>query len=185
MINLIELAMRIKSARKEKGMTLDVLSSRSGVAKGIISKVENFRVTPSLPSIVNIAAALKIPLTELFKGLDKAAETCVVRKSEIKHIERNEEDSNIEYYDLANPRPNRRMDPLELIIPPGGGRTTAMTHEGEEFLRVLEGQVTIHLNDEEHLLGSGDSIYFDAEIPHNVTNDGKIEARVLCVFLAR
>lgn len=177
--------MRIKSARKEKGMTLDVLSSRSGVAKGIISKVENFRVTPTLPSIVNIAAALDIPLTELFEGLDKEVETCVVKKNETKQIERNAEDSNIEYYDLAHPRPNRRMDPLELVIPPGGGRQSAMSHEGEEFLRVLQGQINFNLNGVNHVLKSGDSIYFDAEVPHNVLNDTKKEARVLCVFLAR
>ena len=133
MVNLVELATRVKTARKTKGMTLDQLAERSGLAKGILSKVENFRVTPSLPSIIKIAAALDIPLEKLFEGLDQKPITSIVRKSEVKEVERDSEESTIRYFDIAHPRANRKMDPFELIVPAGGGRKMPMTHEGEEF----------------------------------------------------
>ncbi len=187
MINLIELATRIKAARKEKGMTLDALSTRSGVAKGIISKVENFRVTPSLPSIVKIAGALNIPLEKLFEGIgvENDNSSCIVKKSERKEVERDSECSSIRYFDMAPSRSWRKMDPFELSVPAGGGRTEPMHHEGEEFLTVLEGNIDFQLGEEKHHLEQGDSAYFNAEIPHCVQNSGKSDARLLCVFLER
>ncbi len=183
MVNLVELATRVKTARKTKGMTLDQLAERSGLAKGILSKVENFRVTPSLPSIIKIAAALDIPLEKLFEGLDQKPITSIVRKSEVKEVERDSEESTIRYFDLAHPRANRKMDPFELIVPAGGGRKMPMTHEGEEFLHVVEGKVVFELDDELLNLEAGDSIYFDAEIPHCLRNDSKKDAKVICVFM--
>jgi len=185
MLNLVELATRLKTARKGLGLTLDELAERSGLAKGVLSKVENFRVTPSLPSIIKLSSALNIPLEKLFEGLDKKPITCIIRKDDRKQIERNPEKSNIEYYDLAHLRPNRRMDPFELIIPAGGGRKKMLSHEGEEFLRVIKGSLTFKINEEEQTLEEGDSIYFDAENPHCLYNTTKKDAVVVCVFLGR
>ena len=169
------------------GLTLDELAERSGLAKGILSKVENFRVTPSLPSIIKIAAALEIPLEKLFEGLslEQTATAGVVKKEERKEVERDKEVSSIRYFDLAPNRPQRKMDPFELVIPPGGGRDKPMQHEGEEFLTVLSGRVNLRIDDLDHVLKAGDSVYFNAEVPHCVQNAGKREARVLCVFLER
>ncbi|MFC4991911.1 helix-turn-helix domain-containing protein [Rubritalea tangerina] len=185
MVNLVELATRVKSARKERGYTLDELAKRADIGKGMLSKVENFRVTPSLPTIIKVAAALEIPLEKLFEGLDKKTEAKVVRKGESKAVDRDSEHSSIAYFDLAHPRPNRKMDPFELSIPPGGGREQPMSHEGEEFLRVLEGTVHLRIDEREHEMHAGDSIYFDAEVPHCLQNPTEEEARVLCVFLER
>lgn len=185
MVNLVELASRVKTARKERGYTLDELAKRAELGKGMLSKVENFRVTPSLPTIIKIAAALEIPLEKLFEGLDRKTETNVVKKGESKEVDRDSEHSSIRYFDLAHTRPNRKMDPMELHIPPGGGRAQPMSHEGEEFLTVLEGSISLLINDDEHLMSEGDSIYFDAESPHCVQNPSDKEARIICVFLER
>lgn len=187
MLNLVELAARVRERRKKIGLTLDEVAERSGVAKGILSKVENFRVTPSLPSIIKIAAALEIPLETLFEGLslDQSETVEVVAKEDRKEVERDREYSSIRYYDLAHKRTQRKMDPFELVIPPEGGRRKPMQHEGEEFLTVLAGRVNLRIGDEEHSLKAGDSVYFNAEVPHCVQNPTKREARVLCVFLER
>ncbi|MGB0774475.1 MAG: cupin domain-containing protein [Akkermansiaceae bacterium] len=187
MLNLVELATRVKNGRKSLGLTLDEVSERSGLAKGLLSKVENFRVTPSLPSIIKIAAALDIPLEKLFEGLslENVATAGVVTKADRKEVERDRECSSIRYYDLAHNRAQRKMDPFELHIPVGGGREKPMQHEGEEFLTVLEGTVNLLLGDENHKLEVGDSIYFNAEVPHCVQNAGETDARILCVFLER
>ena len=181
-INLVGLATRIKAARKSRSWTLDQLSEKTGLGKGLLSKVENFRVTPSLPTVAKISSALNMPLEQLFVGLDEDNSLCIVRKEEKKEVQRNVEDSSIGYFDLAHERGDRRMDPFELVIPVGGGREVQMSHEGEEFLTVVEGEVSFTIDDEEHVLSPGDSVYFNAETKHCVQNRGKGEAKLLCVF---
>jgi transcriptional regulator with XRE-family HTH domain len=69
-INMIELAQRLKRIRIQREYTLEDVASRAGLTRGWLSKVENFRVTPSLPALANIAGVLGVSLSELFEGLD-------------------------------------------------------------------------------------------------------------------
>lgn len=183
MVNLVELATRIKAARKAQNLTLDQVAKRAELGKGLISKVENFRVTPSLPSVARIAAALNIPLEKLFEGLDSKPSISIVRREDKKEVERNQENSTIQYFDLAFPRPNRGMDPLKLKIPAKGGRREQLPHEGEEFMHVISGDITFNIDDTEYQLSSGDSVYFNAETPHSLINESDEECHIICVFL--
>lgn len=184
-MNLVELAQRIRNARVARGLTLDQVSEASGLGKGLLSKVENFRVTPTLPTLAKLSETLGVKLSELVDGLDEKPRLCVVRRGERKIVERDRGDSNIVYQSLAHGRANRAMDPFELVIPAHGGRQQAMPHEGEEFLIVLKGKVQFEFNGRVESLSEGDSVYFDAETDHRVFNVTNKEARVLCVFLER
>jgi len=184
-MNLVELAQRIRAARVARGLTLDHVSAASGLAKGLLSKVENFRVTPTLPTLAKLCEALGIKLSELVAGLDQKPRLCVVRRNQRKTIERDASQSNIVYHSLAHGRANRAMDPFELVVPPRGGRKQAMPHEGEEFLTVLQGRVEFEFDGKVQSLAEGDSVYFDAETDHRLFNVTDKKARVLCVFLER
>ncbi|MGC4014730.1 MAG: cupin domain-containing protein [Luteolibacter sp.] len=184
-MNLVELASRIRAARLSRGFTLERLSEISGLGKGLLSKVENFRVTPSLPTLARLCDALGIRLSELVDGLDEKPNLSIIHKAERKVVERNNDQSDILYHSLAHGRPDRSMDPFELTIPAGGGRQEPMPHEGEEFLTVLEGSVEFEFDGKTHTMSAGDSAYFDADIPHRVFNPSKEDARILCVFLGR
>ena len=184
-MNLVELAQRIRAARIAKGLTLDQVSESSGLGKGLLSKVENFRVTPTLPTLAKLCETLGVKLSELVDGLDKKPKLCVVRRRQRKTIERDGGVSNIVYQSLAHGRASRAMDPFELVVPPRGGRRQAMPHEGEEFLIVLKGRVEFEFDGEVQSLAEGDSLYFDAETDHRLFNVTDKEARVLCVFLER
>ncbi|MCU0795592.1 MAG: cupin domain-containing protein [Akkermansiaceae bacterium] len=184
-MNLVELATRIKTVRLSKGYTLDRVAELSGLQKGLLSKVENFRVTPSLPTLAKLSEALGMKLSELFEGLDEKPRISIVRSAERKDVERNRDQSDIEYASLAHKRPDRNMDPFLLRVPAGGGRREAMPHEGEEFLTVVKGHVSFEYDGEVVELHEGDSAYFDAEVDHRVFNPGTEDASVLCVFLGR
>lgn len=181
-MNLVELGQRIRALRTERGMTLDEVVARSGLTKSWLSKVENFRVTPSLPGLIQIAEGLGVPVSKLLEGLEVRPTFVVVRRGDGLQIARDREVSNITYEALAHERPDRAMDPFVLTVPAGGGRTKAMSHEGEEFLRVLTGKVRFHYGDNVHDLAAGDSLYFDASTPHRLTNPTAKPAEVLCVF---
>jgi transcriptional regulator with XRE-family HTH domain len=184
-MNLVELAQRIRSSRVARGLTLDEVSERSGLGKGLISKVENFRVTPTLPTLAKLCETLGIKMSDLVEGLDKRPKLLMTRRGERKLVERDSGQSSIVYHSLAHGRAVRAMDPFELLVPAGGGRAQSMPHEGEEFLLVLKGKVEFEFDGELMSLNEGDSLYFDAESDHRVFNITDKDARVLCVFLER
>ncbi|QDU57041.1 helix-turn-helix domain-containing protein [Aeoliella mucimassa] len=182
-MNLVELAQRIKQLRMEKRLTIEQLATRTGLTRSWLSKVENFRVTPSLPALFKIAADLEVRLSELVEGLDQCPELCLVRRDEGKVIDRDPSpENNTKYESMAHPRQTRAMDPFLLTIPAHGGRQQSLTHEGEEYLMVLEGKARFYYGDETYELDSGDSLYFDGSTPHRVENPFDETAKVLCVF---
>lgn len=181
-MNLVELAQRIKSLRLERRLTLEEVASRTGLTRSWLSKVENFRVTPSLPALGQIAEALGVSVSRLVEGLDRKPRIVVVRRDERKIVERNREVSNIVYESLAHKRVDRAMDPFLLTVPAGGERREALPHPGEEFLIVLSGRVELHYEDEVYQLGEGDSLYFDASAKHRLVNPHGRPVCVLCVF---
>ena len=87
-MNMLELAQRLKAVRVERGFTLEEIASQAGLTRGWLSKVENFRVTPSLPALSSIASVLGITLSELFEGLDNHPVLVVVRGDERKSIKK-------------------------------------------------------------------------------------------------
>jgi transcriptional regulator with XRE-family HTH domain len=184
-MNLVELGQKIRALRIERGMTLDDVVSKSGLTRSWLSKVENFRVTPSLPALGEIAKALGVKVSTLLEDLDKRPEFVLVKSGDGLRVSRDSESSNIVYESLAHERPDRAMDPFVLTVPPGGGRSKNLSHEGEEFLRVLSGKVEFHFGEGMHELSAGDSLYFDASTPHRLVNPGSKPAQVLCVFHGR
>lgn len=182
-MNLVELAQRIRTTRKDQRLTLEEVASRTGLTRSWLSKVENFRVTPSLPALGKIAEALGVSVADLVAGLDSKPALVVVRREERQQVDRDRSRKNTTVYEsLAHKRPNRAMDPFLLTVPPGVARDEAMGHEGEEFLMVQSGSVEFEFDGETHKLRSGDSLYFDAGVPHRLLNPYKRPAVVLCVF---
>lgn len=184
-MNLVELGQRIRALRIERGMTLEDVVARSGLTRSWLSKVENFRVTPSLHGLLEIAGALGVPVARLLEDLDTRPDFVLVKRGEGLQIMRDREVSNIAYESLAHERPHRAMDPFVLTVPVGGGRSKPLSHEGEEFLRVLVGRVRFHYGTAAHDLATGDSLYFDAATPHRLSNPWSKPAEVLCVFHGR
>lgn len=181
-MNLVELAQRIKRMRLERHLTLEDVCASAGLTRSWLSKVENFRVTPSLPALGKIAEALGITTSELLEGLDEKPQIVHIRPHERKVVQRDEQISKIIYEALAHKRAHRRMDPFLLTIPAGTCRKTPLSHEGEEFLIVLKGSTDFEYADTTYHLKAGDSLYFDAGVPHRLINVTKRDAQVLCVF---
>ena len=181
-MNLIELAQRIKARRRGQNLTLEQIASRTGLTRSVLSKVENFRVTPSLPALGKIAQALGTSVSELTEGLDERPQVVVVRSGQGQRVERDKPDSVIVYESLAHDRYSKAMEPLLLAVPGGTARKQALAHEGEEFMFVVSGEVDLEYGEEVYALKAGDSAYFDAQVEHRLVNSTGQPAQVLCVF---
>ncbi len=182
-MNLVELAQRIKNYRREQSLTLEEVATQTGLTRSWLSKVENFRVTPSLPALGKIAQALNITLADLVTGLDEKPEMILVRKNDRTKVERDSSPENHSVYEaLAFKRQNRSMDPFIISIPANTSRKNALSHEGEEFLLVLSGEIHFEYGDDLYSLDEGDSLYFDAHVNHRILNKSENKSEVLCVF---
>lgn len=180
-MNLTALAQRIRATRLERGLTLEEVAAQAGLTRGWLSKVENFRVTPSLPALDAICQAMAVPLAELFEGLDEHPPVVILRKQERPQIRRDSPLSELVYEPLAEARPARNMDPFVITVPPTDTRPP-LTHAGEEFVYLLEGAMTLEYGEESHILAPGDTAYFNGETPHRFVCKSTQPARALVVY---
>ena len=181
-----QLARRLRVIRKEKHLTLKYVSDRVGCSKSYISQVENGAATPSLSMLGKLAQALDVPVAELFMEsaeTDEAIEW-VVQQDERRTI--HYPDGKVQSHILVNRVYSRKMEPVLTEIEPGGSSDFAdqMEHPipTEEFVMVLEGEITISINGREYHLKQGDSGSFNGSLPHCWTNKGDTTARVLFVW---
>jgi Cupin domain. len=89
----------------------------------------------------------------------------------------------LNFYSLAKGKSGRSMEPFIVDIRPGSGSGSSLsTHEGEEFMYVLQGEIDIRYGSETLKLTVGDSIYYDSIVPHRVSSAAP--AKVLAVVYA-
>ncbi len=179
-MNLVALAMRLREVRKEKGMTLEELAERSGLTGSMLCKIENFRVTPSLPALSSIARGLGIPLARLFEGLDGTPELEVVRPTSRRKMKR--DDSPWTYFALLSNRGDYLMEPFIVEILPGRQRLEKHAHEGDEFMLMLSGTLDFVHGEKAHRLHKGDSTYSNGNVRHTLINPTHKPARILVVY---
>ena len=181
-MNLVQLAQRIRSVRTDRQLTLEQLAERTGLTKSVLSKFENFRVTPSLGALGSIAEALGVTMSELLDGVDEKPRMVVVRKDQRLPLERDRPGSRIRYNALAHKRRDKVMEPFLLEVPTGVARSTRLAHEGEEFIMVLSGSIDYEYGDERLRLDVGDCMYADGSVEHTLNNPGDDTAEVLVVW---
>ena len=182
-MSLVGIARRIRERRLSLDLTLEQVAGRTGLTRSVLSKVENFRVTPSLPALAKIAQALETTISELTRGVGEPPEVSIVRNGEGVQVERDRPNSRIAYESLTF-KCAGMIESFLLSLPSGTAREEAMSHEGEEFLYVMEGQVAFEYGEETFELNQGDSAYFNANIPHRVNNSAEDVAKVMCIFAA-
>lgn len=186
-MDLLHISQNIRSVRLAQGMTVEQLAQRSGFSKGFISQVENFRVTPSLKALDKIASALGLPMADLFKTEQKAAEYTFGNLHNGQELLRDEDPARygLKYLALAYSQIGRVMDPFIVEYTPAAEERSFMMHDTEEFYLLLEGEVQYRLFDDSqsHIMKAGDTLYMRANLPHRVLLNGSCTyARALIVY---
>lgn len=177
-LNLADLGRRIRAARTARRLTLEEVVSRTDFTVSWLSKVENGLLAPSLEGLVRLAEVLECSVEHLVAGLSVPPRVVIDRRNGGRVppgrggvvIER-----------LAEAWRERAMEPTILHVSVNGQRKAVDHHDGERFLHILDGEVTVAYGDETIQLGPGDSIYLDASLPHTVAPAGRTSARVLSV----
>jgi len=159
---------KIRTMRKEKGMTLAQLSEITGLSPAIVSQIERGLANPSFTTLAQLAHGLDIPVGKFFIG-QPDTKSPVVRKHERRNLVGVTKKSMGEaVYELLTPELNGGALEAQWIETPPGHDTSAtpFRHSGEEFGIILAGRKDIYLDGECHSLEAGDSITFSSDIPH-------------------
>lgn len=175
---------RIREERSRRGLTLEGLARAAGVSKGLLSKIENFRAVPSLPVLASLARALGLDLAALVADVQVRPRQpyLLVRAGQAKGVRR-EAAEGLRYLALPAAECGGVQFQAFLLQLEPGSRREPCTTDGDEFLHVLRGTVTMLVGDEELALQAGDSLYFDGALPHAPANRGRGQAEMLVVYL--
>ena len=179
---LLAIGTRVRQLRSERGLTLQALAELTGLSASLLSLVERGKTSPSIGTLVSIAHAFDVHMTDLMPGMPAPPEEPVLRHDEQRVY------STPEGVNRRIARDDR-VRGLEVAIneygPGGTSAQSLLHHAGYEYGVVIEGTLTVEVDGETYQLKPGDSIAYDSTHPHRITNNGKTEAKAMWVNLDR
>jgi transcriptional regulator with XRE-family HTH domain len=175
---------RIHALREAMGFSLRDLAERSGVSAPMLSQVERGETSPTLAVAEKIASGLELTLSQLLR-LDEGEHVAVSRAGGRRRYER----GGHRFEELTPPLPGQRADVSLHTLKPGsstGGPGDPPIHEpgSRETAVVLTGVLALVVDGTRHELYTGDSVTFDADLPHHFENEGEEPSRFLAVIAA-
>ncbi|MGI8723498.1 MAG: helix-turn-helix domain-containing protein [Geodermatophilaceae bacterium] len=163
----LHIAERIRDYRQQLGMTGSQLAIASGLSKGMLSKLENGQVSPSLATLVRLSGALQVPVTAFFRGLDEERDVLFVKAGHGIDISARGSRKGHRYQLLGNMRgPNKRMEPVLVTLHERTEVFPLYQHAGTELIYVLSGEMVYGVGGSEYPMQAGDTLQFDAEVSH-------------------
>lgn len=177
---------KIKSLRTAKEISQEDLAERSGLALEQIVRIEENIDLPSLAPLIKIARVLGVRLSTFLDDHDEMGPV-VCRKSGEKDtisFSNNATHSrrHMQYHSLSKSKADRHMEPFIIDVEATTDTDFVLSsHEGEEFIMVMEGVMEISYGKNTYILEEGDSIYYDSIVPHHVHAYEGQAAKILAV----
>ena len=176
---------RIRVFREEREMDLPTLAQHTGLAEAYLEKLENNAIYPCIGPLQKVARALGVRLGTFLD--DQFSRDPIVSSiqnegeaDEALHTGRIPRPSYV-YHALGKGKNDRNMEPFHIRIFPDGGERKTTSHEGEEFILVLKGQLLVVYGREAHMLKPGATIYYNSIVPHYVGAAGDEPVEILAV----
>lgn len=158
---------QIRQLRRERDLSVVDLGAAAGISSGMVSKIENGQISPSLSSISAIAGALNVPITALFSVFEESRDCTFVKKGKGVVIERRGTKVGHIYELLgAGLRGEVVLEPYLITLEDNAEAYTSFRHSGIEFIYMLHGEVVYRHADQDYHLVPGDSLMFDSNALH-------------------
>jgi transcriptional regulator with XRE-family HTH domain len=182
----LKIGEKIRGLRLSKRSTLSQVSARTGLSIALLSQIENNAVSPPVATLLRIAKALDVNIGFFFREEESRDQAVVVRKDERKRTFRRlhtqHQDGGYVYEALAYKKNAKHMEPFWVEFEPKKKEDLSfLNHRGEEFLFLFRGRLAFHYRQEEIVLEAGDSLYFDAGVPHSFRALGGKKAQGIAV----
>lgn len=160
---------KIRALRLKKKMGLVELGQHTGLSPALLSKIERGRMFPTLPTLLRVALVFSVGLDYFFARARERPLVAIARKDQRVRLPERAGAREVSYRfeSLDYPATERKFNSyFAEFFPVAPDKTRPHQHEGVEFVYVLEGTLGLRIHDDEHTIESGDSIYFDATVPH-------------------
>lgn len=186
----LQIGLKIRRLRQERRLTLQDLAEGTGLSKPLLSQIENDQVIPPLSTLLRIAKAFKVPLQTFFQEEGSSEKCILVRAGESRRLPRR---PNLEgalppytYHSLAYGKKHRNLEPFLVEFEAREwSDELQVSHEGEEFFFLLEGELELHYGEQVMAMGPGDSVYYDSSEPHGYVVKGAARPRAVAVLFSR
>ena len=177
---------KIRLQREEKKLDLKETAQRTQLNESQLARIEAGEVAPSLGTLIKLARVFGVRLgTFLDDQEEKGA--VVTRKGDNNPADKmnasgSQPRENLAFSSLARQKSDRHMDPFLIEVESGDEHDTgSSSHEGEEFMYVLQGSVEVTYGKEKYELNAGDTIYYDSIVDHKVKAINNEKAMLLAV----
>ena len=181
------IGIKVRQLRETSNLSQEELALTAGITPDELESIETDRIIPTMGLLVRLSRGMGIrvgsvldgtehPGPALSKGEQRSSTVFITGKGESAR-------ENLDFHALASQKSDRHMEPYMIEVEfVSEGNQRKSTHEGEEFLYVLKGEVELRYGKDKYPMGEGDSIYFDSIVPHclSTTKEGDT-ARVLAV----
>jgi transcriptional regulator with XRE-family HTH domain len=160
-------ARRIGALRREAGLTLREMGAKTGLSDAYLSRVENGQIAITLASLEKLAEVFATPITTFFEGEAEPQRLVLCRAGAGRRARFRGRSGTLARL-LADEKHAKLMEPLVVDVSSAAKPVRPMAHAGEEFNFVISGRCHFLFDREKHTLETGDSVYFDATVPHAV-----------------
>jgi transcriptional regulator with XRE-family HTH domain len=175
-----QLGARLRSIRQRRRGTLRAVADRAGISESFLSQIERGRAGASIATLQRIAGTLGVSVADLFEPDGAAGRPRVLRRESRPTLAFGVRGRKF----LLTPRPLENLEVFIAELDAGGATAEeAYVHgDSEELVVCLDGTIELHLGQEVHELGVGDSIDYRSSVPHRVVNAGDAVAEVMWVI---
>ncbi|MDP8223674.1 MAG: cupin domain-containing protein [Candidatus Lernaella stagnicola] len=179
---------RVQMLRRAKGLSLEDLAQKLNLSKVLLAQIEEDVVPPTVATLLNISKILGVSIDHFFTDDESSGRIEVTRADSRLSVHQEylpEGDRGrltYNYESLAYRLAKKKMEPfyVEFGLEPHSG--TALSHDGEEFLFVIEGEIDLEFGEDHIRLGPGDSVYYHAVVPHDIRAIGQGKAKTIIVL---
>ncbi len=185
-IESLRIGDKLKNLREKGRFTLKDLTAKTGLPMDLLSQIENDEVVPPVATLLKLANALNVGMAYFFQEKAGVKKVAVTREDERIIVERrphhHKGEVNYIYEALEAKKANKHMEPFLVKFPSQElSDMVFVSHEGEEFLHVIEGRLEFRTVDQVEILEPGDSIYFESDIGHSFRCLGKQTVKAFVV----
>jgi transcriptional regulator with XRE-family HTH domain len=173
----------VRAFRKAAGFGVVELARLAGLSAGMLSRIENGTISPSLATLQALARALQVPVTSLFREFEEVRDTTFVRAGEGLRVSRDGPRIGHEYRILGHTTSKRiAIEPYLMSYDDAAEVFPVFQRAGNQFIYILEGELTYRHGKKLYRMSPGDSLLFDAEVPHGPEKLTKIPVRYIAVL---
>jgi transcriptional regulator with XRE-family HTH domain len=190
-VRALKIGSKVRELRQKNQYTLQDVAAKTGLSKPFLSQIENDHVVPPVATLLKLARAFNVGLAHFFQGeVDSEKKISVTRRTELVRMERRPHhrkgEVNYIYESLETKKPTKHMEPFLVEFPPQDTSDMVfVSHDGEEFLHLLEGTLEFRSVDRVEVLEAGDSIYFESDLSHSFRCLGGKSAKAVVVVWSR